>query len=631
MEDLIGKKIESYSIVSVLGKGGMGVVYKAHDEKLDRFVAIKVLDVKVVDKSKFVERFKREARHQAQLSHPNIVTVYGFIDYKGLLGIVMEYVKGESLEKVLFRQKRLHIFDVVYIMRQVLLGIGYAHSKGFVHRDIKPSNIILNSEGTVKIMDFGISKSMLDKEFTKTGSKLGTVYYMSPEQIKGEDVDSSADIYAIGCTIYEMVAGKPPFYNESEYEVMDGHLKKEPSKLSQIIPGTPPTIEDIVAKCLNKNPQNRFAYCGEILEKLHELDEYLKNVEAKYFIRTKKDPKKTKAYSIFSFSLFIIIMSALTYFVYVQVGELLNSDQLDQFKKYSIESLFEDEQDSAFSHVRLVRHGEGISINSIKFINDGFGIAVGDSALIMITNDSGKTWQDKELKVKAHFNDVYLADDGTAFLIGDSSAFLMSDDYFTNSQQLNIANGYSLFKIKFIDRFTGFVLGSKGLILRTSDGGKNWRKLAANTEETLYDIDFLDQDKGFIVGWKGTILKTEDGGITWTSQETFTNKYLKSIDFYDEIGLAVGGGNSLYVSDDGGNSWETIQGNTMGNYQYVKYLSDEIAIAVGSRGMVNFSLDEGRTWHSIDSGIFSTFNSIEVTPSGKIFLGSNDGSIIKLF
>jgi serine/threonine protein kinase len=138
MEDLLGKKIENYQIDSVLGRGGMGIVYRAIDEKLDRYVAIKVLAVKAVDKQRFIERFKREAKNHAQLSHSNIVTVYGFIEYEGLLGIVMEYVEGESLERVLFQTLLdLHVYDVVYIMRQVLEGIGYAHAKGFVHRDIK--------------------------------------------------------------------------------------------------------------------------------------------------------------------------------------------------------------------------------------------------------------------------------------------------------------------------------------------------------------------------------------------------------------------------------------------------------------------------------------------------------------
>ena len=155
--------IENYKFISLLGKGGMGVVYKAQDIKLERFVAIKILSSHLIDSPRLIERFKIEAKNQAKLSHPNIVTVYGFIEYKNLLGIVMEYVEGESLDKIVYKNKRLNLGDSVYILKQVLSGIGYAHSRGFIHRDIKPSNIILNTEGVAKIMDFGISKSLFQK------------------------------------------------------------------------------------------------------------------------------------------------------------------------------------------------------------------------------------------------------------------------------------------------------------------------------------------------------------------------------------------------------------------------------------------------------------------------------------
>ena len=178
MDKIIGQKIENYQIISILGKGGMGIVYKAYDVKLDRHVAIKMLNSQMTDKLRFIERFKREAKNQAKLSHPNIVTVYGFIEYEGVLGIVMEYVEGESLEKVIRRQKRLNLFDALYIGTQILSALGYAHSKGFIHRDIKPSNIIFNKEGVAKIMDFGISKSLFEKGMTKNRFKSWDCFFI---------------------------------------------------------------------------------------------------------------------------------------------------------------------------------------------------------------------------------------------------------------------------------------------------------------------------------------------------------------------------------------------------------------------------------------------------------------------
>ncbi len=633
MEELIGKKIESYTFLSILGKGGMGTVYKAYDEKLDRHVAIKILDVKVIDKTKFIERFKREARHQAQLSHPNIVTVYGFIDSEGTLGIVMEYVEGESLEKVIFRQRRLHIFDVVYIMRQALLAIGYAHKKGFVHRDIKPSNIILNTEGTVKIMDFGISKSLEDRSMTKTGAQLGTVFYMSPEQIKGNDVTHLTDIYSIGCTLYEMIAGQPPFNYESEYDVMDAHLKKEPPKMSQIIPGTPSVLDRIISTCLMKNTAGRYQNCAEIIEELHGLDEYLTQVEAKYFIRTKKDPSKTKYYSMLAFSTFIMVMAALTYFVYVQVGELLRSGEIDRYKLYKIQDLFGSGRDSLnVTDVTVLRTGNGVSLNAIQFISESFGIAVGDSATLLMTNDAGNSWSDQRIPISTNFLDTYFFGDGTSFIVGDNSTLLRSDNFFKNYSEVNVPPGYSLFKIKFINRLVGFILGSSGLILKTNDGGKTWKKVVINTQYTLYDIHFIDDKTGMIVGWNGAYFKTEDGGITWYVQKSFTDKYLKSINFIDNrLGLAVGGGNTIFRTVDGGRNWEKTFSNTLSNYQSVTFIDENVAVLIGHKGIILYSEDKGISWQRMDSYSYANLNSMTLSPDNKIFVVSVNGEILRIF
>ena len=344
MEDLIGKIIDNYRVVSVLGKGGMGIVYKAYDTKLDRYVAIKMLNASAHDKERFIERFKREAKNQAKLSHPNIVAVYGFIEYSNLLGIVMEYVEGESLEKVIDRQGRFNLYDVIYILKQLLLGMGYAHSKGFVHRDIKPSNIILNKEGITKIMDFGISKSLYDNSVTKTGSKIGTVFYMSPEQVRGQEVTNRSDIYSIGCTVYEMIVGQPPFDYTSEYEVMDGHLKKTPTKISEKLTSVPEQVDKIVLKALEKSPMNRYSSCEEMFHDVQELDKHVAKLYTSYFKRTEPKSKKYKIMSVSAFAGFTLLLVGLSYFVYKQVNALIASNELDKFKKYSIQQLFSSDE-----------------------------------------------------------------------------------------------------------------------------------------------------------------------------------------------------------------------------------------------------------------------------------------------
>lgn len=168
---MVGAIVGSYKIISKLGEGGMGVVYKALDLKLERFVALKILNAQTSQSAQFIERFKREARNQAKLNHPNIIPVYGFIDEQGYLGIAMEYVDGETLEQIIDRKGSLELGETLDILQQILRGVGYAHQKGFIHRDIKPSNVMMDSDGVAKIMDFGISKSIYEKGITKPGQR----------------------------------------------------------------------------------------------------------------------------------------------------------------------------------------------------------------------------------------------------------------------------------------------------------------------------------------------------------------------------------------------------------------------------------------------------------------------------
>jgi serine/threonine protein kinase len=632
MEDLLGKKIENYQIDSVLGRGGMGIVYRAIDEKLDRYVAIKVLAVKAVDKQRFIERFKREAKNHAQLSHSNIVTVYGFIEYEGLLGIVMEYVEGESLERVLFKNTRLHIYDVVYIMRQVLEGIGYAHAKGFVHRDIKPSNIILNSEGTVKIMDFGISKSLVDKSMTSTGSKVGTVYYMSPEQIKGDDVNHLTDIYAIGCTIYEMIYGKPPFFAESEYDIMDGHLKKDHVKLTDLMPEVPAPINEIVDTCLRKSPAERYQYCENIIQKLHELDDYMKDVKSNYFIKTKKDPKRTKRFSIIATSVLVLVMASLFYFVYVQVGELLDSEIVDKFKEYSIDGVLEsNSSDRPIFNVSQLVKGTDNSINSISTISDNYFIAVGDSGVFLKYSGDEQRWDTVKTYENVSMNYIHTFKDGRAFAVGNNSLILKSPNFFDSFERLSLSKSYNLRSIYFVNDFDGFIVGSNGFIIKTTDSGETWMNIQSNTDETLFDVEFLTEAIGFAIGWNGTIIKTEDGGKNWIQINSPTDKYLRAVDFWDEdLGIICGGAGTILRTENGGDSWKQIESGGLVGYNDVKFLSEKIALIVGAKGSVIISSNSGKTWQKMDVSTYANLNKIEVPSEEVIYLAGINGTILKL-
>ena len=632
MVNLVGRIIENYRVESLIGQGGMGIVYKGYDLKLDRPVAIKIMNIQAADLSRFIERFRREAKNQAKLIHPNIVTVYGFIEEKGLLGIVMEYVEGRGLDDIIHKQGKLHPYDAVYITKQVLSGVGYAHSKGFIHRDIKPSNILINHEGVAKIMDFGISKSLFEKGVTATGAKVGTVYYMSPEQIRGERVTHHADIYAVGCTLYEMLTGQPPFVFESEYDIMDAHLKKTPKKISQIIPGAPKLLDEIVMRALAKDPNERYAHCDEFIKDLNRLEKVLTEMHSQFAGGKRRRKKPKKAVNISLFVGFIIVLLALSWFVYKQVDELFKSKQLDVLKQYSIESLFKSsDYFRGFSAIEKTQLPIKSSVNAIKMVDNRIGIAVADSGYVIATTNGGAKWTVTTRLDSINLHDVYVKSNGSIFIVGDSSSIFYGKS-FNDFQVLRLNGNYALFNINFIDEFTGFILGNEGLILKTVDGGKSWRNISVSASELLYQVKFLPDNKnGIIVGKRGTILKTTDGGDTWRKLKPFTTKYLKSVDFLNEkVGLIVGGGGSIFRTDNGGESWNKMEFKQVRGLNKVLFIKDEMAVVAANKGMLLISKDSGYSWKLFDTHTFINLTDISTSPRGDIYLSAIFGTLLHI-
>lgn len=257
-QGMIGKEISSYRILEKLGEGGMGVVYKAIDIDLDRLTAMKVLSADFSKNPELVGRFRSEAKAQANLNHTNLATLYAFLLQDGTAFMVMEFVDGETFEQMIQRRGPIPEQDAIPLFKQALLGIGYAHRAGIIHRDIKPSNLMLNKNGIVKVMDFGIAKVMGSRGMTRTGTQMGTVAYMSPEQIQNRAVDIRSDIYELGVTLYEMLSGHLPFESDSDFQVMHDHVNKPPTLPSRFYPYISKGIEKVVLKSLEKNPDARF-------------------------------------------------------------------------------------------------------------------------------------------------------------------------------------------------------------------------------------------------------------------------------------------------------------------------------------------------------------------------------------
>jgi beta-lactam-binding protein with PASTA domain/tRNA A-37 threonylcarbamoyl transferase component Bud32 len=260
-----------YQLISVVGGGGMAQVYKARDNVLGRIVAVKLLREQYTGDSQFVVRFKREAQAAANLAHPNIVNVYDVGQDGDLYYIVMEYIAGASLKEVITSSGPFPANKATSIAIQILAGIEYAHRNGLIHRDIKPQNVLIGPDGTVKVTDFGIAKSVSDLGLTEAGLALGTAHYFSPEQAKGERVVPASDIYALGVTLYEMLTGKLPFESDSVMGLAYKHLSEPPKPPRELNPSVPARLEAIVMKALAKDPNERFASAAEMEKALRSM------------------------------------------------------------------------------------------------------------------------------------------------------------------------------------------------------------------------------------------------------------------------------------------------------------------------------------------------------------------------
>lgn len=265
-----GVMISHYKIISLLGTGGMGEVYLAEDKELDRQVALKFLPPPLCRDEDCRTRFKREAQAAAALKHPNIVTIYEVSEFEGRSFIAMEYCEGQTLDH-LIKNHDLPLDRVLDLSVQICAGLQEAHDAGIIHRDIKPSNIILDKSGRPKLVDFGLAAVKGTDKLTKTGSTLGTLGYMAPEQIQVKETDNRADLFSFGVMLYEMITGKKPFRGENEAATMNAVLNENPEPMSRYKSGLTGELERIVGKLLEKDPQLRYQSAAGVISDLKRL------------------------------------------------------------------------------------------------------------------------------------------------------------------------------------------------------------------------------------------------------------------------------------------------------------------------------------------------------------------------
>ena len=252
-----GDIVGDYQIVGLLGAGGMGKVYKVRNQISDRIDALKVLLPDLADNQDLEDRFIREIKVLASLNHPNIAGLRTAFHSDNQLLMVMEYVEGTTLDE---RTKRgpVSIDDALNYIRQVLAALDYAHKRGVIHRDIKPANMMLTPDKVIKLMDFGIAKSKTDRKLTQAGTTMGSLFYMSPEQVRGDELDGRSDLYSVGVSLYELVTGSRPFHGKSDFDIMMAQMRENPVAPIEKVSNLPPALNDAIITSLQKDPANRF-------------------------------------------------------------------------------------------------------------------------------------------------------------------------------------------------------------------------------------------------------------------------------------------------------------------------------------------------------------------------------------
>ena len=261
-----------YQIIEELGKGGMGSVYRAIDKKLNEEVALKLIRSEIASDRMTLDRFSNEIKIVRKIVHRNVSRMYHLSEEKGIHYITMEYVPGEDLRRMLRMSKRMEIGTAISIARQVLEGLAEAHRLGVVHRDLKPGNIMIDQEGQVRILDFGIARAIKSEGPTEVGLIIGTPEYMSPEQVEGKEVDQRSDLYSLGVILFEMVTGRVPFEADTPFAVGVKHRSEKPPDPRQINAHIPEDLNSLILKCLEKDAAKRYQSAEELLSALAKIE-----------------------------------------------------------------------------------------------------------------------------------------------------------------------------------------------------------------------------------------------------------------------------------------------------------------------------------------------------------------------
>jgi serine/threonine-protein kinase len=341
---MIGQTVSHYKILEKLGEGGMGVVYKAHDTKLDRDVALKFLPTNLTASFEDVQRFEQEARTISALNHPNIATIYDVDEFSGQKYLVLEYISGGTLKSKLKQlkseDKEFPISEVFNYGIQMAEALAHAHRHQIIHRDVKTDNMMLTEDGKVKLTDFGLAKLRGGTQLTKTGSTLGTAAYMSPEQIRGEDVDHRTDIFSLGVVLYELITSHLPFKGEFEAALSYSILNENPSPVKSLRRNVPQAFEQIINRCLEKDKTKRYQNVDEILMELKSVEYDLSHIG-------KSNKERSKNIQWIAATVTVVLISIVIYIFYPKTTSILTNNKTIAVLPFN--NLSGDQEDEYFS------------------------------------------------------------------------------------------------------------------------------------------------------------------------------------------------------------------------------------------------------------------------------------------
>jgi predicted Ser/Thr protein kinase len=376
------EKIGKYEIINLLGKGAMGIVYKALDPDIDREVAVKTIRFDLIsdedEKNELMLRFIREARAAGKLVHPNIITIHDVGKEKDMTYIVMQYIEGPSLQNWISSKKKFSAQDIVKLMLQLCDALNFAHESGIVHRDIKPANILLDNNGKPHICDFGVAHVEMST-ITQTGATIGTPSYMSPEQVMGKKIDKRSDIFSLGAILYELLTGRRPFEGESITTVIYKIVNEEAVPITQVRKELPPEFEHIISKALAKDPDNRYGSCAEFADDLKEITHFsdetlaMTGVRESAFAVRAPEKKRKKLFLPLALVGAVIVIGTGGFFLYQKLGGGLSSSEdvqpilvesaaLDSRPMLPVLEVFETESDKLVKSYNSGKYSEAIRI-----------------------------------------------------------------------------------------------------------------------------------------------------------------------------------------------------------------------------------------------------------------------------